>query len=45
MFNSCGPGQRSHYGGDGSYFTQALAEVLDRPYPARTLGEVETAVK
>lgn len=45
VFNSCGPGQRSRYGNDGSYFTHALADVLDRRNPARTLGEVEAAVK
>jgi hypothetical protein len=30
LFNGCRAGERSLYGHDGSYFTQALAEVLDR---------------
>ncbi|MDG4787561.1 caspase family protein [Micromonospora sp. WMMD1102] len=42
MVNSCGPGEWSGYGDDGSYFTQAVAEALDRRSPARTLGEVTT---
>jgi Caspase domain len=44
MFSSCGPGERSRYGRDGSYFTQALAEALDRRDPAKTLGEVHSSV-
>src|ERR1700733_12701137 len=44
LINSCQPGERSQYGDDGSYFTQALAEVLDRRYHARTLDEVYDAV-
>ncbi|WP_409463652.1 caspase family protein [Amycolatopsis sp. GA6-003] len=40
LFNSCQPGERSQHGDDGSYFTQALAEVLDRRNSARTLTEV-----
>jgi Caspase domain len=43
LVNSCQPGERSTYGDDGSYFTQALAEVLDRRYSARTLDEVYDA--
>ncbi|WP_422769062.1 HD domain-containing protein [Plantactinospora sp. WMMC1484] len=42
MVNSCGPGEWSGYGDDGSYFTRAVAEALDRRSPARTLGEVTT---
>src|SRR5215475_7692204 len=45
LLNSCKPGERSLHGQDGSYFTQALAEVLDRRHPARTLGEVVKAVR
>jgi hypothetical protein len=45
LLNSCQPGQRSLHGQDGSYFTQALAEVLDRRNPARTLGQVVDAVR
>lgn len=44
LVNSCRPGERSQHGDDGSYFTQALAEVLDRRYYARTLDEVYDAV-
>ena len=44
LINSCQPGQRSQYGDEGSHFTQALAEVLDRRYSARTLDEVYGAV-
>ncbi|UQU62521.1 caspase family protein [Couchioplanes caeruleus] len=40
LFNSCRPGERSLHGDDGSFFTQALAEVLDRRHSARTLREV-----
>jgi hypothetical protein len=44
LFNSCKPGERSQHGDDGSYFTQALAEVLDRRNSARTLTEVHAEV-
>jgi hypothetical protein len=44
LFNSCRAGQRSLHGDDGSFFTQALAEVLDRRHEARTLDAVRTAV-
>ncbi|MEU4245705.1 caspase family protein [Actinoplanes sp. NPDC026619] len=44
LINSCRAGERSQYSEDGSYFTQALAEVLDRRHPARTLDEVLDAV-
>jgi hypothetical protein len=43
LVNSCQPGERSLHGDDGSYFTQALSEVLDRRYSARTLDEVYDA--
>lgn len=36
----CEAGQRCHYGETGSVFTQALAQVLDRRHPARTLSQV-----
>ena len=44
LFNSCRAGERSLHGDDGSFFTQALAEVLDRRHEARTLDAVRTAV-
>ncbi|MFG3558651.1 caspase family protein [Micromonospora sp. NPDC047557] len=44
LFNSCAAGERSLHGNDGSFFTQALAEVLDRRHDARTLDAVRTAV-
>ncbi|WP_081975974.1 caspase family protein [Amycolatopsis sp. MJM2582] len=44
LFNSCRPGERSQHGDDGSYFTQALAEVLDRRNSARTVNEVYAEV-
>lgn len=44
LFNSCQPGERSQHGDEGSYFTQALAEVLDRRNSARTLTEVHSEV-
>ncbi|TDD50023.1 hypothetical protein E1286_12870 [Nonomuraea terrae] len=40
MITGCGPGQKCHYGETGSYFTQALAQTLDRRNPARTLQQV-----
>lgn len=40
LVNSCRPGQRSLYANTGSFFTQALAEALDRRSPARTLDDV-----
>ncbi|NUT17834.1 MAG: hypothetical protein HOV77_01480 [Hamadaea sp.] len=40
LVNACRPGQRSLYSDTGSYFTQALAEALDRRNPARTLQAV-----
>lgn len=45
LVNSCRPGEQSGYSSTGSFFTTALAEVLDRRNPARTLGEVFTAVE
>ena len=44
LLNSCRPGERSTYGADGSYFTEVLAEVLDRRHPARTLGDAYDAL-
>jgi hypothetical protein len=44
LFNSCSAGERSLYTEDGSYFTQALTEVLDRRHPARTLDDLHKAV-
>ncbi|MEU7673578.1 caspase family protein [Micromonospora taraxaci] len=44
LFNSCTAGERSLHGDDGSFFTQALAEVLDRRHDARTLEAVRMAV-
>ncbi|MEV4491360.1 caspase family protein [Micromonospora coxensis] len=44
LINSCRVGERSLHGEEGSYFTQAFAEVLDRRHPARTLDEVHDAV-
>lgn len=44
LFNSCRPGERSLYGDTGSYFTQAVVEVLDRRHPARTLDDIHQAV-
>ncbi|MEU5567698.1 wHTH domain-containing protein [Micromonospora musae] len=44
LINSCRAGERSLYGDEGSYFTQAFAEVLDRRHSARTLDEVYDAV-
>jgi Caspase domain len=45
LFSSCSAGERSRYGDEGSYFTQALAEVLDRRNPARTLDQVRRSVE
>ncbi|GAB3154266.1 hypothetical protein GCM10027290_48450 [Micromonospora sonneratiae] len=45
LVNSCRPGQRSRYADTGSFFSQALAEALDRRSPARTLDEVYTEVE
>lgn len=36
----CGRGQRCHYDDNGSFFTRALAEALDRYAPKRSLEEV-----
>ena len=44
LINSCRAGERSLYSEEGSYFTQAFAEVLDRRHPARTLDEAYDAV-
>ncbi|WP_147339730.1 HD domain-containing protein [Actinomadura spongiicola] len=40
LVNGCEAGQRCHYTENGSVFTQALAQVLDRRHHARTLGRV-----
>ncbi|GAA2863227.1 caspase family protein [Nonomuraea rubra] len=40
MITGCRPGQKCHYGEAGSYFTQALAQTLDRRNAARTLQQV-----
>ncbi|MBN6055206.1 caspase family protein, partial [Nonomuraea sp. RK-328] len=40
LVTGCRAGQRCHYGDAGSYFTQALAQTLDRRNPARTLRQV-----
>ncbi|QXJ22964.1 caspase family protein [Actinomadura graeca] len=40
LVTGCEAGQRCHYTETGSVFTQALAQVLDRRHPARTLGQV-----
>ncbi|MFP3962760.1 caspase family protein [Actinomadura fulvescens] len=40
LVTGCEAGQRCHYTETGSVFTQALAQVLDRRHPARTLVEV-----
>ncbi|NUW34033.1 caspase family protein [Nonomuraea sp. SMC257] len=40
LVTGCRAGQRCHYGDTGSYFTQALAQTLDRRNPARTLRQV-----
>ncbi|MDW5322522.1 caspase family protein [Plantactinospora sp. KLBMP9567] len=45
LVNSCRPGQRSRYADTGSFFTQVLAEALDRRSPARTLDEVYAEVE
>lgn len=45
LFNSCRPGERSLHGDDGSYFTQAFGEVLDRRNAARTLGDAHHEVR
>lgn len=44
LVTGCEAGQRCHYTETGSVFTQALAQVLDRRHPARTLAEVVTEV-
>lgn len=40
MVNSCSAGERSGFANDGSHFTHALADALDRSAPARTVKEV-----
>jgi caspase domain-containing protein len=45
LVTSCSAGQRSLYGDDGSYFTQVLAEVLDRRSAERSLGAVYREVE
>lgn len=46
LMTSCRAGERSLYGDNGSHFTQALAEVLDRRSSARSLGDVyQSAVR
>nr|WP_176737989.1 caspase family protein [Micromonospora inyonensis] len=45
LINSCRPGEQSGYSDTGSFFTTALAEVVDRRNPARTLRDVFTAVE
>ncbi|MEU9834329.1 caspase family protein [Streptosporangium sp. NPDC048047] len=40
VVTGCRAGQRCLYGESGSYFTQALAQTLDRRNPARTLEQV-----
>jgi hypothetical protein len=45
MVAGCAPGQRCHYGQEGSFFTQALTDVLDRRNPARTLAKVLAEVE
>ncbi|MEU4155138.1 caspase family protein [Actinoplanes sp. NPDC026670] len=45
VVNSCSPGEWSGFSEDGSYFTHALAEALDRRSQARTLEEVIAEAK
>ncbi|MFG1754072.1 HD domain-containing protein [Streptosporangium sandarakinum] len=40
VVTGCRAGQRCQHGESGSYFTQALAQALDRRNPARTLEQV-----
>ncbi|GGT38400.1 caspase family protein [Nonomuraea spiralis] len=40
VVTGCGAGQRCRFGEAGSYFSQALAQTLDRRNPARTLQQV-----
>ncbi|SEM64265.1 caspase family protein [Nonomuraea pusilla] len=40
VVTGCRAGQRCLYGESGSYFSQALAQTLDRRNPARTLQQV-----
>jgi hypothetical protein len=44
LVTGCEAGQRCHYTESGSVFTQALAQVLDRRHPARTLSAVVNEV-
>lgn len=45
VLSSCLPGQKSGYTDTGSFFTQALADVLDIRHPARTIDNVISAVR
>jgi hypothetical protein len=45
LVTGCQPGQRCLYADTGSFFTQALAEALDRRHPARSLDAVFVEVQ